>query len=162
MKVKILKKSIKEGENYCIKSLFCSVDNKEDANALAKLAVEAGATPEQVQQVIRAGEYEGKTTYAFGLNCSGFTFDRVERFGILDAEIVYQKSEKGFISAKIKVVDKKERIHGYEPPEDDVTGWATEAPEVKEHKSEYVPPTQEPLPPFPDPLDPSVHDDLPF
>jgi hypothetical protein len=138
MKVKIIKKSIKEGDNYCIKSLFCSVDNKEDANKLAMAAIESGATKEQVGSLIKAGTYEEKVTYAFGLNCSNFTFDRVERFGILDADIIFIKTEKNgntYFNAKIQIIDKKEQIHGYEAPaprEDEADGWATPAPEIKQ------------------------------
>lgn len=135
MKIKIIKKSIKEGDGYCIKSLFCSVDNKEDANVLAMSALEAGATKEQVASLIKAGEYNGAVTYAFGLNCSNFTFEHVERFGVIDATIVFVKNDKGYVNAKIQIIDKVEQVHGYEPPESDVTGWASPAPEIKTHQS---------------------------
>ena len=91
----------------------------------------AGATKEQVDTLIKAGEYNGVTTYAFGLNCSNFTFDHVERFGVIDAEIIYIKNDKGYVNAKIQIVDKVEQVHGYEAPESDVTGWASPAPELK-------------------------------
>jgi hypothetical protein len=126
MKVKIIKKSIKEGDNYVIKSLYVCVDNKDDANKLAMLAVGVGATKEQIPTIIRKSDRD-ENEFAFGLNCSGFTFDRVDRFGILDAEIEYVKNAKGYISAKIKVIDKKEQVNSYLSPEDEVTGWSTDA-----------------------------------
>jgi len=163
VKVKIIKKSIKEGDNYCIKSLFCSVDNKEDANKLALAAISAGATKEQVATLIKAGEYNGNVTYAFGLNCSNLTFDRVDRFGILDANIVYIKNDKGYINAKIQIIDKKEQINGYEEPEQDVTGWSTPAPEIKEVAPMGDGSHAEPFPIFdPNTLDPNKINDLPF
>jgi hypothetical protein len=33
---------------------------------------------DEIQEVIKSKEYEGATSYAFGLNCSHFTFDRVD------------------------------------------------------------------------------------
>jgi len=132
MKIKIIQKNIKEGVTtsgspYCIRSLYCSVDNREDANSLAEAAMEAGADKEMIAKLIKANEYNGSISYAFGLNCSNFTFEKVDRFGYLDAEIIFVKNDKGFINAKIKVVDKKEQVFGYEAPEEDVQGWATTA-----------------------------------
>jgi len=133
MKIKIIQKNIKEGVTasgsaYCIKSLYCSVDNKEDANTLAKSAMDAGADKEMVAKLIKANDYNGSISYAFGLNCSNFTFDKVDRFGILDAKVVFAKNEKGFVNAKIQVIDKKEQVFGYESPVEDVQGWASPAP----------------------------------
>ena len=178
MKVKIIKKSIKEGDNYCIKSLFCSVDNKEDANKLAMAAIESGATKEQVGSLIKAGTYEEKVTYAFGLNCSNFTFDRVERFGILDADIIFIKTEKNgntYFNAKIQIIDKKEQIHAYEAPasrEDEADGWATTAPSIKEAQQmgdgnhgepNPITVTVDGIPIFnPNSLNPNEVNDLPF
>jgi hypothetical protein len=123
MKVKIIKKTIKEGDNYCIKSLYVCVDNREDANKLAKMAIEVGATPEDITKLIRKSD-RSENEFAFGLNCSSFTFDKVDRFGILDCEIEYTKNAKGYISAKIHVLDKKEQVNGYSPAEEEVNGWA--------------------------------------
>lgn len=167
MKIKIIKKSIKEGDNYCIKSLFCSVDNKEDANTLAMSALEAGATKERVATLIKAGEYNGAVTYAFGLNCSNFTFEHVDRLGVIDATIVFVKNDKGYVNAKIQIIDKVEQVHSYEAPESDVTGWASPATEIKTQQpygdESYAEPN--PITPFgiePNPLDPAGSNDLPF
>lgn len=132
MKIKIIQKNIKEGVTtsgspYCIKSLFCSVDNKEDANTLAKLAIEAGADKDMVAKLIKPNDYNGSISYAFGLNCSNFTFDKVDRFGVLDAKVIFVKNEKGFINAKIQVIDKMEQVFGYEAQENEVLGWANES-----------------------------------
>ena len=123
MKVKIIKKTIKEGDNYCIKSLYVCVDNKDDANKLAKMAIAVGATPEDITKLIRKSD-RSENEFAFGLNCSSFTFDKVDRFGILDCEIEYTKNAKGYVSAKIQVIDKKEQVNGYSPAEEEVNGWA--------------------------------------
>ena len=53
---------------------------------------------------------------------------RVDTFGILDATIIFQINDQGFINAKILVKDRKEQVLGYEAPEADVEGWAVEAP----------------------------------
>lgn len=43
----------------------------------------------------------------FGPNCSNFTFDRVKRFGILDATVIFQVNDKGFINAKFRLLKKR-------------------------------------------------------
>mgnify|MGYP004702138417 CR=1 FL=1 len=159
MKVKIIKKTIKEGDNYVIKSLYVCVDNKDDANKLAILAFGVGATQEQIPTIIRKSDRD-ENEFAFGLNCSGFTFDRVDRFGIMDCEIEYTKNAKGYISAKIKVVDKKEQVYSYLSPEDEVTGWSTQAPEPMGDGSKGEPATI--AEPFSNSLDPNAVNDLPF
>lgn len=139
MKVKILLKNIKEGigkngQPYCIKSLYACVSTKEDANALATQAIADGVPAEKIQEVIKPKEYEGAVSYAFGLNCSHFTFDRVDRFGMLDCKIEFVVNKDGFINPKIQVIDKKEQIFGYEAPEqqeEEVDGWASTAPEIR-------------------------------
>ena len=139
MKVKILLKNIKEGigkngQPYCIKSLYACVSTKEDANALAIQAIADFVPAEKIQEVIKPKEYEGETSYAFGLNCSHFTFDRVDRFGVLDCKIEFVVNKDGFINPKIQVIDKKEQIFGYKAPEqqeEEVDGWASPAPEIK-------------------------------
>jgi hypothetical protein len=47
----------------------------------------------------------------------------------LDANIIFSQNEKGFVGAKIQVIDKKEQINGYQSPEEEVTGWSIQAPE---------------------------------
>ena len=139
MKVKILLKNIKEGvgrngQPYCIKSLYACVATKEDANTLVAQAVADGVPYDKIREVIKSKEYEGATSYAFGLNCSHFTFDRVDRFGVLDCKIEFVVNKDGFINPKIQVIDKKEQIFGYEAPEqqeEEVDGWASPAPEPK-------------------------------
>lgn len=142
MKVKIIKKQIKEGDNYCIKSLLVSFTGAEIYSKIVAKLKSLGATDEQVNRFSTPNEYNGQTSYAFFLNCSHFTFDRVARFGILDANIIFSINDKGYCNAKIQVIDRKEKINGYEEPEDEVTGWATEAPEPKkaeEKEPEPVP-----------------------
>ena len=148
MKVKILLKNIKEGvgkngQPYCIKSLYACVSTKDDANALAVQAIADGVPADKIQEVIKSKEYEGATSYAFGLNCSHFTFDRVDRFGVLDCKIEFVVNKDGFINPKIQVIDKTlengktikvENIFGYEAPEqqeEEVDGWASPAPDIK-------------------------------
>lgn len=138
MKVKILKKNenIKTDENgnvtMCIKSLFCSVDNSNDANALVSRALEDGSTKDQAMASIKPNTYDGEVTYTFGLNCSSFTFDRVDKFGILDIspENIKFKPNGKYTNARIAVINKREQINGYEEPVDTVEGWITDAPAV--------------------------------
>lgn len=174
MKVKILLKKIKEGvgkngSQYCIKSLYVCVSTKDDANALATQAIADGVPVDKIQGVIKPKEYEGETSYAFGLNCSHFTFDRVERFGVIDCKVEFVVNKDGFVNAKIQVIDKKEQVFGYEVPEqqeEEVCGWETTAPELKPTQPYGDASQAEPNPitPFgsgPTSLNPQP-DDLPF
>jgi hypothetical protein len=129
MKVKIIKKTIKEGtatsgSDYCIKSLYVSFQEPEIYEKIVKHLKSQKITDDAIEKFCKPNDYNGQISYAFGLNCSHFTFDRVERFGILDANIIFSQNEKGFVSAKIQVIDKKEQVNGYESPEDEVNGWA--------------------------------------
>ena len=188
MKVKILKKTIKEGigkngSPYCIKSLYASVATSEDANTLALQAIADGVPKEKIQDVIKKNEYEGVTSYCFGLNCSHFTFDRIERYGTLDCEIEFVVNKDGFVNPKIKVADKTlengkvvkaEQIFGYEAPsqpaEEEVTEWATAAPEplttappATEWQSKAEPnPISDPFLAASNSLDSNAVNDLPF
>ena len=166
MKVKILKKTIKEGttstgSDYCIKSLYVSFTESEIYDKIVKHLKAMAVPDDSIAKFCSPNEYNGVTSYAFGLNCSHFTFDRVERFGILDANIIFSQNEKGFVGAKIQVIDKKEQINSYEAPEEEVTGWSTDAPERK-LEGDPLPSNQ--LPNFNDlnSLDPNKVADLPF
>lgn len=135
MKVKILKKSVKEGvrrdngQPYRIASLFVSFEDDELFNKIVAHLKERGATIEQIGRFCKPSEYRGETSYAFGLNCSSFTFERVHQFGILDANIIFKLNDNGFINASIKREDSRELVTSYTPPESEVVGWFnTEAP----------------------------------
>ena len=136
MKVTIIKKTIKEGvsartgSEYKIRSLFVKFEDEKVYNGIVNHLQKKGATIDQIEKFCKPNEYKGAISYAFGLNCSGFTFDRVEQFGELDAAIIFVINEQGFINAKINVLDKKEQVFGYIPPESEVEGWAVEAPKV--------------------------------
>jgi hypothetical protein len=174
MKVKILKKSIKEGttasgSDYKIKSLFVSFTEIEIYNKICAHLKATGCTQESIDKFVHPNEYKGEISYAFGVNPSSYTFDRVERFGILDANFVFNLNDKGFIGAKIQVIDKKEQINGYEAPEsqeEEVDGWNVAAPEAKQpaqvdtlqiHEKDVNIPEAQPF----DPLAPQTTD-LPF
>ena len=164
MKVKIIKKSIKQGvskdgREYCIKSLYVSFDDTGIYNNLKKHLTGLGAAPDKVDTFCKPKENNGKFSYAFGLNCSNFTFDKVAQFGILDAKIVFMLTETGFINAKIQIADKVEQVLSYEEPESDVTGWAastTHTSSVPEPSSTY---SQEHQPQQPTP---TADETLPF
>ena len=134
MKVTILKKMIKEGvsartgSNYKISSLFVKFEDSKIYENIVKYLQGKGATIEQIEKFCKPNTYRDKVSYAFNLNCSSFTFERVDTFGILDATIIFQINDQGFINAKILVKDKKEQVLGYEAPEAAVEGWAVEAP----------------------------------
>lgn len=130
MKLFIIKKSVKEGVSertgnaYKISSLFVKFDEKEIYDKIVSHLQSKGATIDQVEKFCKPNEYNGEISYAFGLNCSNYTFDRVEQFGTLDANVIFDISDAGFINAKIQVKDRKEMVNSYEPPADAVEGWA--------------------------------------
>lgn len=124
MKVKILGKYIgKTG----IESLLVTTESRDDANKMAVKASEAGATKDQILNFITTKEYQGVLGYSFFINCSNFTFERVGKFGILDCEIICAISAKGFLNAKIQIIDRKEQVFRYEAS-DEADGWATQTP----------------------------------
>ena len=134
MKVTIIKKTVKEGvsartgSNYKISSLFVKFEDGKIYENIVKYLQGKGATAEQIEKFCKPNTYRDSVSYAFNLNCSSFTFDRVDAFGVLDATIIFQINDQGFINAKILVKDRKEQVLGYEAPEADVEGWAVEAP----------------------------------
>ena len=170
MKLKILKKSIKEGvsqsgSNYSIKSLFVSFSEFELYQKISAHLQSLGASIDQVEKFIGQKDYKGELSFSFGLNCSSFTFDHVERFGILDATIVFAINEKGYINAKIQVIDRKEQVNGYEKPEEreeeEVEGWNVDAPEIQKPIEEAAP-TIQPLNELADITKNANVNDLPF
>jgi len=140
MKVKILKKSIKEGDtidgrHYSIKSLFVNFTDSALYDKIVGHLKAQGCTSEAIEKFCKPNEYKGEISYCFGFNASNFTFERVEKFGVMDANFVFSQNDKGFVNAKIQIVDKKEQINGYEAPEereDECDGWSTTAPEIKQ------------------------------
>ena len=165
MKLLIVKKSIKEGDKdgkpYKIKSLYVSFSEPEVYQNIVKYLEKKGAASDKIESFCKPKEYKGKVNYAFGLNCSNFTFDKVARFGILDAKVIFDVTEKGFINAKIQVVDKKEQITMYEPPttfaEDEVEGWEIETSSGVAPKVEPTQPTD-----FSKMTAEQIGEDLPF
>ena len=130
MKVKIIKKNIKQGvsngREYCIKSLLVTFTEKDVYDKLVDYLGDLGASADDIAKFVKPGEHNGNTTYGFFLNCSDFTFNAVEQFGFMDAKIMFTKNEKGYLNARIQVVDKVEQVLSYEAPESNVTGWATQ------------------------------------
>ena len=177
MKVTILKKTIKEGvsprtgNDYKIRSLFVKfTDSKIYDKIVAKLERD-GASIEQIERFCKPSEYKGEVNYAFGLNCSKFTFERVQAFGELDALIDFKLNDSGYINAKIAVKDRIEQVLEYIEPsesaEEIVEGWATKtkAPDPAsetESDLETEPTKTEVVPPMPIPTAEEVEDDLPF
>ena len=148
MKVQILKKIIKEGNtngrDWKIRSLFVKFDDKEIYDKIIKRIVSDGATEEQAMKAVKENEYKDEISYVFYLNCSKFTFERVENFGVIDAKIVFPVNDKGYINPKIVVEAGKEQILSYEEPKEftpegeEITGWATKAPEpIAEDKQDF-------------------------
>lgn len=159
MKVKILGKYVgKTG----IESLLVNTESKEDANKMAIKASESGATKEQILSFITTKEYQNVLGYSFFINCSSYTFERVGKFGILDCNIICAISAKGFLNAKIQIIDRKEQVFGYEAS-DEADGWATPAPAIKTPEPYEAKISQNPSPL--DTFNPNqipVEDDLPF
>ena len=159
MKVTILKKTIKEGvspktgNEYKIRSLFVKFTDPEIYDKIVAKLKRDGADDEQIERFCKPSEYKGEVNYAFGLNCSKFTFERVQAFGELDALIDFKLNDSGFINAKIVVKDRIEQVLNYTEPsesaEEVVEGWATKAPdpisekpdlETEPTKTEVIPP----------------------
>ena len=147
MKVTIIKKMIKEGTSprtgneYSIKSLFVKFEDEAVYSRIVKHLEAKGCNTETIERFCKPKDYNGQTNYAFGLNCSRFTFDRVEKFGELDAKIDFVVNDQGYINPKIAVVERKEQVLSYTPPsftpEPEVEGWATDAPDpIVDEKSE--------------------------
>ena len=174
MKVTILKKTIKEGvsprtgNDYKIRNLFVKfTDPKIYDKIVAKLERD-GASIEQIERFCKPKDYNGEVNYAFGLNCSKFTFERVQAFGELDALIDFKLNDSGYINAKIAIKDRVEQVLEYIEPtesvEEVVEGWATKAPDPapeSEAESEAESTKTEVIPPMPITA-PEEVDDLPF
>lgn len=146
MKLTIIKKTVKEGVSertgspYRIASLFVKFDDRATYDRIVSHLRGKGATDEQIEKFCKPGEHNGKVNYAFGLNCSNYTFDKVEQFGELDANINFTINDAGFINAKIHIVDRREQVNGYTPPESEVEGWNIPAPAAVESKQNEAPP----------------------
>ncbi|HBD93218.1 MAG TPA: hypothetical protein DC057_03505 [Spirochaetia bacterium] len=124
--MKIIKKSVKETEKYCIKNLFVTFQEEEIYDNIVSHLLAKGATTEQIEKFCKPNEYNNSVSYSFGLNCSNYTFEKVERFGILEANIIFALNEKGFINAKIQIENKKEQVLSYDAPESNVDGWVND------------------------------------
>ena len=150
MKLFIVKKSVKEGVSertgnaYKISSLFVKFDEEEIYDKIVEHLQSKGATIDQVEKFCKPNEYNGEVSYAFGLNCSNYTFDRVEQFGTLDANVIFDRNDSGYINAKIQVKDRKEMVNSYEPPADAVEGWTG----GDETTSTFEKPSDQVRPPF--------------
>lgn len=157
MKLKIIKKNIKEGvsaagREYSIKSLLVVFSESEVYEKIVE-HLRAQGTPEaSITKFCSPREYKGEISYSFFLSCSNFTFDAVESFGTLDAKIIFSCNDAGYVNAKIAVVDKVEQVTSYQSPEEFVSGWAcADAPEPKKHQYpentpiEAVPACQPPI-----------------
>lgn len=113
MKVKVITKiesSISMNGKKRPHSLFVRFDDTQMYENIRQYLEEMGADEVFIDKFILLGEYNGVENYAFGLNCSRFTFDRVERFSEIDAKIDFKVSERGYINAKIAIIDGKEQI----------------------------------------------------
>ena len=177
MKLKIIKKTIREddsprtGKHYKISSLYVAFQDVEKYNNIVKFLKSEGKTIEQIDKICKIGEYDNAPSYTFSLNCSTFTFEKVERFGILDASVIFPTNERGFVNPQIQVIDRKEQIHEYEPPErmmqEEVEGWANSSAEPSQksepEKSSLETESSKIVGSYTKPIDDYTHsDDLPF
>lgn len=159
MKLKIIKKNIKEGvsasgREYSIKSLLVVFSEPEVYEKIVA-HLRAQGTPEaSITKFCSPREYKGETSYFFFLSCSNFTFDAVEAFGTLDAKVIFSCNDAGYVNAKIQVVDKVEQVISYEGPEEFVNGWACPTPATapKKHDDDPLKPIQVVEPPIPSTL----------
>lgn len=127
MKVTILGKYVSKTG---IESLLVATVSKDAANSMARKASELGATIEQIKKMITEKEFEGEPSYSFFTNCSNFTFEKVQPFGILDCEFKCFMSKNGFLGIRIDKVGYDEIVHSYTKPTGG--GWTCgEAPEIQ-------------------------------
>ena len=173
MKVTIIKKTIREGvskktgEDYKIKSLFVKFTESEIYDRIVAKLKRDGASDEQIERFCKPNEYKGEVNYAFGLNCSKFTFDLVKAYGEMDALIEFNLNDSGFINAKIAIKDRVEQVLDYIEPtesaEEVVEGWAMKGdlPKPVEKSTLETESTKtEVIPPMPIPTPGEIEDDL--
>lgn len=151
MELKILKKNVKEGissdgREYKFRTLFVSFSDAAIYTKIVKYLESIGASSDKVEKFIKPNEYKGETSYAFGLSCSKFTFETVEKFGIIDAKVSFTINNAGYINARIVVTEGIEQVTSYTPPfHQEVSGWAFNykaelAEETEEVTAEIVEP----------------------
>ena len=175
MKVTIIKKTIKEGvsprtgNEYKIRSLFVKFTDSEIYDKIVSKLQRDGASIEQIERFCKPNEYKGEVNYAFGLNCSKFTFERVQAFGELDALIDFNLNDSGFINAKIAIKDRIEQVLEYIEPvesaEEIVEGWAMKGDlpkPVEKSELETESTKTEVIPPMPIPTAEEIDNQLPF
>lgn len=124
------------------KKLFVKTVEREMYDAIVARLKKSGATDERIASFIKENDYNGKISYQFDLNCSGKTWDAVERFAELDAKIDFGVNEKDYCFAKITIVDGVEQVLSYTPSassDDNVKGWACGAiPTAKKEETKEV------------------------
>lgn len=152
MKLKIIKKNIKEGvsaagREYSIKSLLVVFSELEVYEKIVAHLRAQGTPKASITKFCSPREYKGEVSYSFFLSCSNFTFDAVEAFGTLDAKVIFSCNDAGYVNAKIQVVDKVEQVISYEGPEEFVNAWACPAPAPKKHDDDPLKPIQVVEPP---------------
>lgn len=155
MKLKIIKKNIKEGvsaagREYSIKSLLVVFSEAEVYEKIVAHLRAQGIPDASITKFCSPREYKGETSYSFFLSCSNFTFDAVESFGTLDAKVIFSYNDAGYVNAKIQVIDKVEQVISYEGPEEFVGGWACPVPATapKKHDDDPLKPIQAVEPPI--------------
>ncbi len=129
--------NLKKSEPF--KKLFVKTLEREMYDAIVARLKKAGATDDRIASFITENDSTGKISYQFDLNCSGKTWDAVERFAEMDAKIDFGVNDKDYCFAKITIVDKVEQVLGYkvsEQQEEAVTAWACGA--IPEAKREVV------------------------
>ena len=147
MKVTIIKKTVKVLDNGGeIKSLFVRTDDNGIYERIKKHLLGKGGEADRVERFIKPNEYNGVTTYAFNLSCSIFTFEAVDKWDVLDANIIFDINKKGWCEAKIQVKNGKEIVNSYTASDSHVSGWANEsgqavsapAPQLQAPASQYA------------------------
>lgn len=132
--------NLKKSEPF--KKLFVKTVEREMYDAIMARLKKAGATDERIASFIKENDYNGKISYQFDLNCSGKTWDAVERFAELDCKIDFGVNDKDYCFAKISIVEGVEQVLSYTPSansDDNVTGWACGAiPTAKKEESKEV------------------------
>ena len=122
MKLKIINKYADDRGGFTFYSLQVAFSETEIYNKIVDSLERRGADPTKIEKTIRVGEFNGAPSYTFYLGCSAFTSGKVDRFGIIDALVNFELIGE-YINPRIAILDRKEQVLGYEPPEQEVTGW---------------------------------------
>jgi hypothetical protein len=119
MITKIKAKTEKETSTGKIITKLCLSILEEDYLKIKEHLAKNKDVSENLIKSTFENEYEGKLSYQFWVIVGRSTFDRVEKFGTLEAKFTFSINEKGYINASITRDPEtgKLKVSNYTPPE---------------------------------------------